>query len=159
MARDKNTGKKKKKGGKTKMAAGACVAAVLLLSGLGLDIGGFGSGIGFPTFAPDNQNTNNPNAEDVFVETPLDEDSEQATPPVGEGQEELPLSLLIRVSGDSIIHNDQPLSIDELRVLLTEANQPDHIWELQDDQAIMAMYNEVRMLLIEKGVRYEETIS
>jgi len=157
VLKNKKTGKKKKGGGKTKMAAGACVAVALVLSGLGLDIGGFGSGLGLPTFSP--ENITGSNAEDVFVEIPTEEDVELTTTSDNENQEEAPLSLLIRVSGDSIIHNDQSLSIAELRELLTEVNQPEHIWELRDEHAIMATYNEVLMLLNEKGVRYEATTS
>jgi len=135
--------KKKKKGRGVK--GGICLVAIaaVLLGFLGFDIGGFGGQIGFPTFAPDEPQTQ----AEVQAEAPPQE------PETGER----PLSLLISVSGDTILHDDNTITIGQLRNLLQERNQPEYVWELRDEQAVLAAYEEVRMLLLEHDVTFTET--
>jgi len=158
--------KKKKMSLKSKAAVGGCAIIAFILATLGLDIGGLGSGMGLaiPAFAPAEQQTEHNPSDDANTPAPDTEqatDSQQADGDTAQGSDHEdipePLSRLISITGDSIIHNGQTLSPIELIEFILQVNQPDYIWELRDDHAIMATYNEVRMLLIENDVRFEET--
>jgi len=149
-------GKKKKKKHTGKIVGGGCIIAALIAGGMFLDFGdwGLGGGTGglpvMPVFG-EAETVANPNVADPPAET---------APPasVDEGIQEEPLSLVIRVSGDSIIHGEETLdSIDELRARLIEFNQPDFVWTIRDERAILATLNEVQMLFDEIYVRYEMT--
>jgi len=149
--------RKKKKKHTGKIVGGGCIIAALIAGGMFLDFGDLGLGAGtgglpaMPVFG-EAETVDNPN---VAADPP-----EETAPPPGtdEVAEPEPLSLVIRVSGDSIIHGEEPLaSIDELRARLLEFNQPDYLWTIRDERAILATLNEVQMLFDEIDVRYEMT--
>ena len=141
--------KKKKRLGKILLVL--VIAAILVLAGLFFDLGGFGSQLGLPTFGPT----------EVEEEAPPVEEEPEDTPPQqaenGAGDEALPPPLLIRVSGESIFHGEEEINISQLRNLLREHDQPGLVWELRDEQAILAVYDEVRVLLMEYDVSFTET--
>jgi hypothetical protein len=150
--------KKKKKKHTKKIVGGGCIVAALIAGGMFLDLGALGLGEGtgglpaLPVFG-EVETVDNPNV--------ADDPAEETAPPSGTDEvaaEPEPLSLVIRVSGDSIIHGEEPLaSIDELRARLLEFNQPDYLWTIRDERAILATLNEVQMLFDEIDVRYEMT--
>ena len=157
--------KKKKRGG-YKKTLGACAVVAFILAALGLDIGGFGSGMGLGLGLPTINTDNAVNAVvEVFAPATQVEDQNvqelQATIPqeIEDELESAQVSLTITISGDYIIYDEQRITKEELEQLLIAINQPYHIWELQDNQAIMATYNDVRMLLIESNIRFEESLS
>ena len=138
--------KKKKHGGK--IVTGACILA-LILGGLFLDLGGLGSQLGLPTLGP--TEVTQPEPPPAPPEEAPPEDPEPIT------GEEAPLSLLIRVVGNSIFHGDEEITIAGLQNLLREYDEPGLVWELRDEQAILAVYEEVRVMLMEQDVTFTET--
>ena len=156
---NKSDKKKKKHGGK--VAAGVCVCIIaLLLVGLFLDLGGFGSQLGLPTFGQ--TEITQPEALSAEEAFPAEEDdpAEDSSlgdlwAPIDEAPE--PISLLIRVSGDTIFHGDDEITVADLQALLLEHNEPGLVWELRDEQAILAVYEEVKVLLMEQGATFTET--
>ena len=148
-----NVKKKKKKKRLGRVLLVAIIAAALILGGLFFDLGGFGSQLGLPTFGPTEVEEEAPPVEEE--EEPEDTPPEQAEN--GAGEEDLPPPLLIRVSGDLIFHGDEEVTIHQLQTLLREHDQPGLVWELRDEQAILAVYEEVRVLLMEHDVSFTET--
>ena len=149
--------KKKKKGGKGKWAVGgACVAAAALL-GLGFDVGGLGSGMGFPTF--DIANESNGSSNGSYTSTPeipieVQNQEEVTNTPDGTGEE---VPLLIRISGDTIVHDGQTVSINELREIVLRRSRPDDIWEVRDERGIAIVHEEVLMMLRDNEITFTET--
>ena len=143
--------KKKKRRRGLKVGICVCVLVALLLALLGFDIGGFGGQLGFPTLrqAEGEAEVTQPDTEEPADVIPPEEEANDT--------EEDEFSFVISVSGDVILHGEQRLSIDQLRTLLLEWNQPTYLWELRDEQAIMAVYEEVRMLFVELDLAFIET--
>ena len=138
--------KKKKHGGKVIIA---CCIIAFLLGSLFFDLGGFGSQLGLPTFGP---------TEVTQPETPPQPDiPDEPTEPVTREEQAAPLSLVIRVAGDAIFHGDDPVTIAQLQSILDEHDGPGVMWELRDEQAILGVYEEVRILLVEQGAAFTET--
>ena len=159
----------KKKKGKTKYyaAAAGCCAIAIFLAGLGLDIGGFGSGLGLPTFNPsDNGNgyvadamatvpTENPESENP--EDVPEQDDQPEQPPV---QEVAPVEVvtLIRVSGTDIIYDGRTLTVAQLRGILENIeNRAELDWTLHNEHAILDTINQVRGLLRDLDISPHET--
>jgi len=141
----------------------ACGCALLVLAGgLFFDFGGFGSGLGLPTF---NQGDNGDNGDSNGYDAPPPYDNEPLInptptpevtpdPPPYTGLE-TPL-LEIRVTGSTIMHGDEEITLDELRELLESVSHRDYTWELHDDRAIVASYNEVRDLFTSLSIAVRE---
>ena len=148
--------KKKKHYGKV---ACGCLA-LLLAGGLFFDFGGFGSGLGLPTFQQgDNGDSNGyeappPPTDNTPLVTPSPSPETTPEPPPYSGHE-TPL-LEIRVSGSTITHGDQELTLDELRTLLEGVSHFDYTWDLFDERAIDAYYEEVRNLFAELSIAVRE---
>ena len=157
---------KKKKGNYGKVlgfcAVVACAAALLgwlggVGGGFGLPFGGGGNGGGNGDgngangggYSVQDEVTPGDN-QDATADT-QDEEGDISTPPVEE-----PPVLLIRVVNDRIYHGDVEITIDELVGILEALNQPDYVWELRDEQAIMETYENVRVLMLETGIMITE---
>ena len=144
--------KKKKHGGKVIIAL--CIIAFLLV-GLSFDLGGLGSQLGLPTFGPTEVTQPDSPPQPDTSEEP--DTPEEPTEPDTIDEQAAPLSLVIRVAGDAIFHGDDPVTIAQLQSILDEHDGPGVMWELRDEQAILAVYEEARILLMEQGATFTET--
>ena len=157
---EKEKKKKKKRGGKVKVIAALCIIA-LIIGALFFDLGGLGSQLGLPTFGPTEVTQPDSSPQPDIQEGPdIQEEPdipEEPTEPVTVDEQEVPFSLVIRVAGDAIFHGDDPVTIDQLQSILDEHDDPGVMWELRDEQAILAVYEEVRILLMEQGAAFTET--
>ena len=161
---DPNQKKKKKKYGRKVAFACCCVLlAAMLLNGL--DIGGFGSGLGIPfagaltgdgddSDADDQQDVDAPDLPEYIGFGDRDEQDESiesvdpAVPP-----------RLIIVAEDRVYYDDAVVSLDELRTVLENriTTEPNTQWELRSEHPIVATINGVRDLLRDLGVDFSET--
>jgi len=74
-------------------------------------------------------------------------------------QDSVKPSLIIEVNEDRIIYDGKEVSLDELRSLILERNKSGYIWELQNNHAVKAPYDQVKALLTECDVIFAETES
>jgi hypothetical protein len=65
-------------------------------------------------------------------------------------------SLIIDVSEEEVLYNGGVVTLDELKEILLNRNQPGFIWILQDSHAKKAVYDQVKALLGECSVQFTE---
>jgi len=65
-------------------------------------------------------------------------------------------SLIITISGEQIMHGNREVTLQELASIVLEINTPDDVWELWDNQAIKATYDQAMAVLIDNAIRFEE---
>ena len=68
-------------------------------------------------------------------------------------------SLVIVISGEQIMHGNREITLQELSGIVLEINTPDDTWELWDNQAIKATYDQAKAVLIDNAIRFEERTS
>ena len=68
-------------------------------------------------------------------------------------------SLIIMISGEQIMHGNREVTLQELTSIVLEINTPDDTWELWDNQAIKATYDQAKAVLIDNAIRFEERTS
>ena len=68
-------------------------------------------------------------------------------------------SLIITISGEQIMHGNREITLQELSSIVLEINTPDDTWELWDNQAIKATYDQAKAVLIDNAIRFEERTS
>ena len=145
---------KKKKLKKRLMGGGiAGVCIIALLASWGLDIGGFGSGLGLPQL------------NDLLNQDDIEQQPNDPSDPVESDQshdqgitetDQTDSLLTITVYGDMILQGENQLTTEELRTLLQNSDE-NHVWDLNSHQAILSTYNDVLALFLETGVSFTET--
>ncbi|MCL2386452.1 MAG: hypothetical protein FWC89_02775 [Defluviitaleaceae bacterium] len=141
---------KKKKG--TKYVVGCiCALCLVIAGGIFLD---FGDGIPFIG--------NGDPSNGYDYDAPPPEIPEITLPDPIEPDEDLPVevappNLRIRIVENEIIHNDQTLTLEELRALITELHQPDYEWEVHHERAIAATLEDVLLLFEEFEITPTQT--
>jgi hypothetical protein len=153
-----NRNKKKKTGRKVAAVCACGVVAVAALNLFTLDIGGLGGEWGLPSLINQEDNgTDNNQAPD----TPNVSDVDEVPEPTETPPPTLPIIVdplqPIRVVGDVIMHGEDEVTIDELRDIVLEQSQPGLIWELRGERAILAVIDEVRLLLRDMDAEFRET--
>jgi len=154
--------KKKKKGkGKYYVAAGCCVAAAIFVMGLGLDIGGLGSGMGFPQFnigqSDSNSNDDTTNNNNVTPDAPIATPPTETPPPASPPPVIEPVTL-ITVRGSEIVYDGSVVTLTQLRMAIEAIDEAQTLdWTLHHDNAILATMDEVQALLRELNISARET--
>lgn len=68
-------------------------------------------------------------------------------------------NLVVEVREDKIIYDGNEVSLDEFRGVLQELDNSKYSWELRNNHAIKAPYDQVKALFAEYDVAFEETES